>query len=503
VEKGETPGIKMNGRDARQEMRVALKESHLGLRNSTTRIPFRYGIAVLTRCPQAIVRVTIECDGRLCHGYSGDCLPPSWFDKSAGKDFARQIDDMLRVIAMAQSVYETGFDREAPFFPTWLTCEAQIQQRCHEWELPPLLASFGSSLLERAILDAACRRHDVSFAHAVRRNLFGLDAGLVHRELQCASPAEWLPAEPALSIYVRQTVGLGDPLTLDEIPPADRLHDGWPQAIEDYAVRRRVRYYKVKVSNCLDRDIQRLAGIASLLERHLGQDYQLTLDGNEQYKRAEDFEELVGEIRRRPELAALWRNVLAIEQPFDRGIALEPGHIGALRELSRVKPVIIDESDGTLDAYPRAIDLGYRGVSSKNCKGAIRSLLNAGLTWLHNDRGRLDDYTMTGEDLCSVGIVPTQSDLCLAATLGLPHVERNGHHYHPGLSYLPEPTRRAALSAHGDFYVEEHGIIGPRISDGRFQIASLQCAGFGFAVEPDMSAMESAETWKFESLYNS
>ena len=66
--------------------------------------------------------------------------------------------------------------------------------------------------------------------------------------------------------------------------------------------------------------------------------------------------------------------------------------------------MIIDESDGTLDAT-RAIG-GYRGVSSKNCKGAIKSLLNAGLTWLANDRGRRSDFPMTGEDLCRVGVVP-------------------------------------------------------------------------------------------------
>lgn len=483
-------------------MRVVLKESALGLRNSTTRIPFRYGVAVLTRCPQAIVRVVIECDGQRCYGFSGDCLPPSWFDKSPGKDFARQIDDMLRVIALSRATFADGFGSEAPFFPAWLSCQEQIAMRCADWELPPLLASFGSSLLERAILDAACRRHGMSFARAARRNLFGIDPGMVHRELQGAAPQDWLPAAPALSVHVRQTVGLGDPLTVDEIPPADRLHDGWPQAIEDYVTRRGVRYYKVKVSNRLEQDVERLARIASLLERHLGPEYRLTLDGNEQYKRAEDFEALIDEIRARPELAVLWRNVLVIEQPFDRSIALDAAHVGALRELSRVKPVIIDESDGTLDAYPRAIALGYRGVSSKNCKGAIKSLLNAALTWAHNDRGRRADYTMTGEDLCSVGIVPTQSDLCLAATLGLQHVERNGHHYHPGLSYLPESARRAALAAHGDFYAEEHGIIGPHISGGCFQIGSLQCAGFGFAVEPDMSTMEAAETWTFESLYD-
>jgi hypothetical protein len=407
---------------------------------------------------------------------------------------------MFQVIGLARTVFGEAFAVGTTFFPAWVSCQERINRQCADWKLPPLLASFGSSLMERAILDAACRRHTTSFAKAVRENLFGIDAALVHPQLRGAAPRDWLPATPERAVHVRQTVGLGDPLTSDEIPESDRLNDGWPQAIEDYATRRGVRYYKVKVSNRLEHDLERLTRLARLLQAHLGPDYRLTLDGNEQYKRAEDFEELVREIQSREELATLWKNVLVIEQPFDRTIALTPGRTGELRELSRVRPVIIDESDGTMDSYPQAIDLGYRGVSSKNCKGAIRSLLNAGLTWLHNDYGRRGDFTMTGEDLCSVGIVPTQSDLCLAATLGLQHVERNGHHYHPGLRYLPERERHAALAAHGDFYAEEHGIVGPRIAGGRLQIDSLHCVGFGFAVEPDMATMEPMETWKFESL---
>ena len=41
-------------------MRISLKETRLGLRNSTTRIPFRYGAACLTKCPQAVLKVVID-----------------------------------------------------------------------------------------------------------------------------------------------------------------------------------------------------------------------------------------------------------------------------------------------------------------------------------------------------------------------------------------------------------------------------------------------------------
>ena len=93
-----------------------------------------------------------------------------------------------------------------------------------------------------------------------------------------------------------------------------------------------------------------------------------------------------------------------------------------------------------------------------------------------------------------------QSDLCLVATLGLTHVERNGHHYHRGLSYLSRSQQQSALSAHGDFYVERQGTVVPRLVDGKFQIGSLQCVGFGFAVAPDMESMQRPEEWDYSSL---
>lgn len=481
-------------------MHISLEETQLGLRNSTTRVPFRYGTACLSRCPQATLRTTIVCGGRRQAGFAGDCLPPSWFDKSPEKDFAVQISDMLRVIALSQRVYATEFASPTEFFQGWLAAHQRIQQQCQLWSLPPLLASFGASLLERAILDAICRRHEMSLATAIRENLFGIVPSEVHAELAGCQPADWLPSQPKTELFVRQTIGLGDPLTLTDVPPAERLTDGWPQAIEEYITRRGVRYFKIKVSNQLDRDLERLTRIALLLERHLGANYYLTLDGNEQYHRAEEFEELIVAIRRNPALATLWQNVLVIEQPLERKVALSAEHTGGIRDLSRSKPVIIDESDGTLQSYVEALERGYRGVSSKNCKGAIKSLLNAGLTWVRNGRGQASECLMTGEDLCSVGVIPTQSDLCLVATLGLTHVERNGHHYHPGLSYLPEPERRLALDRHGDFYMEERGIIGPRITAGQLRIGSLQCIGFGFAVEPDFSTMASPDAWTYESL---
>jgi len=481
-------------------MHIALKETRLGLRNSTTRLAFRYGTACLTRCPQAVLRATIEGNGQVVAGYAADCLPPGWFDKSPEKDYPRQIDAMLAVIAAARQIFHEEFARPVPFFTAWQVAHDRVHTRSREREWTSLLASFGVSMVERAMIDAAARAVGLPFHRLVRENHLGLVPGQVHAELAPYKFAQWLPTRPATAIAIRHTVGLSDPLTTADIPPGERLDDGFPQSLEAYLATTGIRFLKIKVANRLDRDLQRLGQIASLASRYRGDAYRVTLDGNEQYQRADAFAELLDGLRRERESATLLANTLVIEQPLARQVSLDPLQSPGVRRLAETVPVIIDESDGTLDAYARAIEIGYRGVSSKNCKGTIKSLLNCGLTWLHNDRGRRNDYIMTGEDLCSVGVVPVQADLCLCATLGLTHVERNGHHYHPGLSYLSEAEQQAALAAHGDFYARQHDRIAPHVIDGQFQIGSLHCPGFGFGPAPDMQAMQSPSEWTFQSL---
>jgi len=483
------------------ELTLRIRGTRVGLRNSATRIPFRYGKACLTRCPQLVVEAIIAAGGQTHAGFSGDCLPPGWFDKTPGKDFRAQIDDMLAVLQWSREVYGEEFRNATSFFPAWHRAHDRIQSRCRELGFTKLLAAFGSSLLERAVVDAMCRAARTSFAAAVRANLFGIDAGAVHLGLARLQPRDWLPNEPLPSIFVRHTIGLGDPLTGADVPEQQQLDDGFPQTLEEYVKQCGLRYFKVKVSHDTARDMDRLRQIAAIVQGVRGDDYGLTIDGNEQYPTVSDFAELVAAMQSEPALATLWKNVLAIEQPLERNVALDPARTAGIHELSQSKPVIIDESDGGLEDYAQAIERGYRGVSSKNCKGAIKSILNAGLTWLANGRGTRREFLMTGEDLCSVGVIPVQADLCLAATLGLTHVERNGHHYHPGLSYLPAAQQQAALAAHGDFYsISARGVVAPRLVNGRFEIASLQCTGFGFDVAPDFATMQSLDDWNYASL---
>jgi hypothetical protein len=186
-----------------------------------------------------------------------------------------------------------------------------------------------------------------------------------------------------------------------------------------------------------------------------------------------------------PDLRRLREAILFIEQPIARAAALG-------REVSRLsgqRPVIIDESDAELDAFPRARRLGYRGVSSKTCKGLYKSLLNAARCEVWNREAGRPVYFMSGEDLTCQAGVSVQQDLALVSLLGLEHVERNGHHYVNGMAGAPAAEQRSFLAAHPDLYREENGTVRLRIEKGRLAIGSLACPGYAVGAEPDWGAM--------------
>ena len=160
----------------------------------------------------------------------------------------------------------------------------------------------------------------------------------------------------------------------------------------------------------------------------------ITLDGNEQYEDVDAVVDLWSAMEAEPALQQLCAATLFIEQPIKRQVALAR----SIAPLARFRPVIIDESDGELDAFVRARILGYGGVSSKNCKGFYKSIVNLARCRLWNAEGGNAGYFLSGEDLTTQAGLSVQQDLALVALLGLADVERNGHHFIDGFDGRPQ-----------------------------------------------------------------
>jgi hypothetical protein len=163
--------------------------------------------------------------------------------------------------------------------------------------------------------------------------------------------------------------------------------------------------------------------------------------------------------------------------------------------------MIIDESDGEVSTARRALEMGYVGASHKNCKGIFKGLGNACLIEHRRRTNPGGTYLLSGEDLSNVGPVSLQQDVCAAASFGVNHIERNGHHYFRGLGMFPADVQEAILAAHPDLYRRhDQGFATVRIERGRMQIGSVLDAPFGAAARVDPTQFTPLAEWSAESL---
>ena len=457
-------------------VRFSIASIDLFERDVKLRMPFRFGVVTLTESPQAFARVRIRLEnGTEAVGAAAELLAPKWFDKNPALTNEDNFDQLRLALTLAREAYRAGGANTA-FGHNRAHYAEQIEVGAKRG-LNSLVANYGPALIDRALLDAVCRASGVSFYEAVRTNLPGFTA---FEGMDLAGFAADL--KPAASIAARHTVGLVDPITAgDNTAP---VNDGLPQTLHEVVERYGQRFFKLKVRGNIEADLDRLGSIASVLDR-IPAPYYASLDGNEQYEDVEGVAELWSKMKCDPRLAHMVASIIFIEQPIKRQNAFAKSVAG----LSAEKPVIIDESDDSLDAFPRAKALGYRGVSSKTCKGLYKSLINRARCAKWDEQSGPGFYMMSGEDLTIQAGLAIQQDLALVSLLGLTHVERNGHHYVNGMASLPEAEQAAFLAAHPDLYERSFGAVRVKITDGMLAIGSLGCDGFASAAMPDWASM--------------
>jgi L-alanine-DL-glutamate epimerase-like enolase superfamily enzyme len=438
-------------------MKFSVKEVEFYERPVKLRMPFRFGVVTLTEAPQAFVRARIVLENRKeAEGAAAELLAPKWFDKSPALSNEQNFEQLRASMRKARDDYLAGGMNTA---------------YGHSRPSVGLVENYGPALLDRALLDALCRALGMSFYQAVKSNVPGI-----------AFPGLDLPRflaglRPGDRIAARHTVGLLDPMTLRDA--RHPVSDGLPETLEQVIARYGHRWFKLKVGGEVKADVARLSAIAAVLDR-IDEAYHASLDGNEQYEDVEGVVELWKAIEAEPKLQRLRSSIVFVEQPIKRQNALGSD----VSALAARKPIIIDESDDSLDAFPRARALGYRGVSSKTCKGIYKSLINAARCAAWGP-----EYFMSGEDLTIQAGLALQQDLALVSLLGLSHVERNGHHYVNGMAELPQVEQASSLDSHPDLYERSHDAVRVRIDKGMLRIGSLDCPGYASRAMPEWKSM--------------
>ena len=448
-------------------------------RDVRLRLPFRFGVATLTSCPQAFVRARIAFpDVRSMTGAAAELMVPKWFDKSPGKSAADNVDDLRDSLVAAAGAYvasiaaQTAFGHFATHYAALVDAGARAGRNA-------LTSCFGPAVVDRAVLDALCRHAGVSFYAALAGNLPGMDSRITPDLVDGEITAFLAELAPGTHMAARHTVGLIDPITAADVEA--RVADGLPQTLEEVIAAYGNRHFKVKVGGDPAADHARIARIAAVLD-HLAHPYMATLDGNEQYGNVDGVVALWQSLAADPALERFTASVSMFEQPLARDIALTR----SIAPLAAHKPVLIDESDATLDAFVRAKALGYTGVSSKGCKGLYKSLLNGARAAQWNRGLAAPKYFLSAEDLTTQAGLAVQQDLALANALGIAHVERNGHHYSNGFAGqgAGADEQHGFLAAHPGLYTESDGVVRLAIRDGVIDLRSFDRPGFAAGAEP-------------------
>ena len=443
---------------------LRVQEVQLYQRHVTLRLPFRFGAATVTQCPQAFVRVLAEVDGRRVEGASAELMVPKWFDKSPALTHEQNFEQLRESLRNAREAVLSTRDALSPHAFSQEAGEAAIATSVARG-LPRLAAQFGPALLDKAVADAALRAAGLSWVDGLLAGVLG-DPWSARLELVHPS-----------HVVLRHTVGLADRLV--ESDEGANPQDGLPATLEAAIQRHGLHHFKLKLCGQIEPDVARLARIAEVLQR-LGGDYRVTLDGNETFTDATSLGKFWQALRTTPALAELLRRTLLLEQPLARAVALRE----SIASLGIGVPVILDESDDHAGALEEGLALGYHGISSKACKGIYRSLRNA------HRIAQDPRLLLSGEDLtCQAGLA-VQQDTLLAASLGVRHIERNGHHYVDGFGTAPDDEALAFANAHPGFYETTAGRPHLAVHHGQLDLNTLHVPGFATAATPQWRSLQ-------------
>ena len=448
--------------------RIALRDITLFERPTAFVRPFRFGSVTVHAAPQAFVRVELEVEGKgVFVGASAELMVPKWFDKRPHLAIDDTVNELRQSLMIAKDLYraQSGF---ITAFGLHAACIGAQMSACAARDIPPLAACFGPAEIDKAVLDALLRGLGTDFFSGMKANVAGLTSRLAP-DLGADDIATFLASRERLPrVALRHTVGLDDVIEGEG-------------GVADPSENSGARYFKLKMNGDPAADTKRLTRIGNALAT-LPYDYRVTLDANEQYADLEALCTLVDRLDKDVALAPIASKLLYIEQPMPRDITREQP-LGMLSSRS----FIIDEADDSWDAFPAAKELGYRGISSKSCKGFYKSIANATRAAAWSAQGT--PHFITGEDLtCQAGL-GVQQDLALGALIGVTHAERNGHHYVDGFGFAPAGEAEAFLQAHPDLYSRDEDFIRLQINDGDLLTGSLTTPGFASGAHPDWTAL--------------
>jgi len=396
------------------------------------RAPYMFGGSKVDRVTLLNVDCVVQTpDGRRAKGFGSMPMGNIWSFPSKVLSYDQTLAAMKALAVRVEKVtngykdYGHPIDINVALEPAYLKAAAEVtaQQKLPE-SIPKLCTLVTASPFDAAIHDAFGKIHKRNVYETYGPDLLPND---LSRYLGPAYKGLWLnqfiltKPKPELPLY--HSVGASDPLTAAELK--HHINDGLPETLPEWIRYNGITHLKIKLNgDDLASDVSRVLEIDRVTTETQAKRQVTTwfysLDFNE---RCPNVEYLLSFIRQVKEASpGGFARIQYVEQPTARD--LQANRQNVMFQVSKIVPVVIDESLTGLDALLLARDMGYTGAALKACKGQTQAMLLAAA-------GQKLKMFLCVQDLTCPGASLIQSAGIASHVPGVAGIEANGREYVP------------------------------------------------------------------------
>lgn len=414
---------------------VLIRKVETFLVSTQCRTPLKFGAVVVEKLPIAYAKVTVENQaGRVASGWGAMFLMDLWAWPTS------RVNHEVKNRVMCDLFEDYGkllanFNRFAHPIEIFMETKSDLSRLALEIselhapgeEVPFLGALVSASPLDHAIHDAFGRVNEIDSFHGYGPEHLDFDLSrYLGPNYKGKYPSQFIRDKYVPEIPVVHLVGGLDLLHRGEVGE-DLPRDGIPNSLDDWVKRDGVYCLKIKLrGDDLAWDVERTIAVSHIYREvqavsrsDLPSHPYLTVDTNEQCESPEYIMNYLDAINVRE--PRIFNEITYVEQPTERDLDLNRWD---MKEISKLKPVLIDESLTSLSDFDLAQELGWSGIAIKSCKCLSSNLLfvplaiNSGLPY-------------SVQDLTNPSIALLQSVGLAARTYPILGVEANSRQFFP------------------------------------------------------------------------
>ena len=439
--------------------------------HTVCRMPLRFGAVVVDEVPIGYAKATVENrEGKRATGWGAMFLMDLWaWPVSKASHEAK--NKVMCELFEAYGKLLSHFNEYSHPIAIFLETEADLRRLNREIsakltpgeEMPFLGALVSASPLDHALHDAFGNVNGIDsyLGYGPEHMSFDLSRYL-GSEFKGVYPSQFLRQDYLPQVPLFHLVGGLDLLHEKDVDQS-LPRDGIPNSFDKWVERDGVFCLKVKLrGKDMAWDVERTLEVSriyhdvrSRVRKDLPLRPFLTADTNEQCESPEYIIEYLRKLREKKQ--DVFDEILYIEQPTERDLKV---HRWDMRPLSKLKPVLIDESLSSIEDFRLAMELGWSGIALKSCKCLSSDLLFIPMA-------ELEGIPYAVQDLTNPSLAMIESVGLAARIHTIKGVEANSRQFFP-------KANEAAARIHSELF---------NIQDGKARTSSVKGTGLGFRVD--------------------